>query len=47
VEVENLPRYVLDLQELAACIRGERKLAYTYEHDFTVQETILRSCGVL
>ncbi|MBM3460137.1 MAG: Gfo/Idh/MocA family oxidoreductase [Armatimonadetes bacterium] len=45
VEVPNLPRYVRDLEELAACIRGERKFPYSYEHDYLVQETVLRCSG--
>ncbi len=47
VEVPNHPRYVRDLEEFAACIRGEREFPYTAEHDYTVQETVLRACGVL
>jgi predicted dehydrogenase len=47
VEVRNIPRYVLDLEELARCIRGEQAYPYSYEHDYTVQETVLRACGVM
>lgn len=45
VSVPDVPRYVRDLEELAECIRGEREFPYTKEHDFVVQETILRSSG--
>jgi predicted dehydrogenase len=46
VAVENVPRYVRDFQEFAACIRGERRPSYDYEHDYTVQETVLRASGM-
>jgi predicted dehydrogenase len=45
VAVEDIPRYTRDLAELADCIRDERPLPYTYAHDLTVQETLLRACG--
>ena len=47
VPVETTPRYERDLADLAACIREERPLEYDYEHDYTVQETVLRACGVI
>lgn len=46
VPLENIPRYVRDLAELARCIRDDQPLPYAYEHDETVQETVLRACGV-
>ncbi len=46
VAIPNIPRYVLDLEELAQCIRGEKEFPYSKEHDFTMQETLLRACGV-
>lgn len=45
VPVPNLPRYVLDLEELAACLREERALPYSPKHELIVQETVLRACG--
>lgn len=45
--VENIPRYVRDLDELGRCIRARQPLPYSYDHDYTVQETILRACGAL
>jgi predicted dehydrogenase len=45
VEVENPPRYDRDLEELARSIREEQAFPYSYEHDYTVQETVLRACG--
>jgi predicted dehydrogenase len=46
VPVEDVPRYTRDLAELARCIREEQPLPYPYAHDLTVQETVLRACGV-
>ncbi|MCF6286959.1 MAG: Gfo/Idh/MocA family oxidoreductase [Candidatus Hydrogenedentes bacterium] len=40
------PRHVADFADLAAAIRGERDFAYSYEHDYAVQRTILKACGV-
>jgi len=42
----DLDRHVLDFKDLAACIRGKREFAYSKEHDYITQETILRACGV-
>lgn len=39
-------RYVDDFVELAAAMRGERKLAVTPEQDLMVQETMLRASGM-
>lgn len=46
LKLPDLDRHVLDFEDLAACIRGEREFAYSKEHDFIVQETVLRACGV-
>ena len=40
-------RYHGAWQALAAAIRGERKLPYTHDHDFTVQKSILAASGVV
>lgn len=45
IPVEDVPRYERDLAELARCIRTGEPLPYSYEHDATVQETVLRACG--
>jgi predicted dehydrogenase len=45
VEVPDLDRHVLDLQDLAKCIRGETEFAYSKDHDYAVQRTVLRACG--
>jgi len=39
-------RYDGDFADLAKVIRGEKALAFTPEHDFTVQETLLLACGL-
>ena len=39
-------RYVDDFIELAAAVRGERKLLVTPEEDLLVQETLLRASGM-
>lgn len=46
VKFEDLDRHLLDFQELAACIRGEREFPYSKAHDYSVQRTVLRACGV-
>lgn len=38
-------RYVADFEELAAVVRGERKLTITGETELLVQETLLRASG--
>jgi hypothetical protein len=38
-------RYVDDFVELAAVVRGERKLPVNREQDLLVQETLLRASG--
>jgi predicted dehydrogenase len=37
---------IADLCEFAACLAGGKAPDYSMEHDFHVQETLLRSCGV-
>ena len=39
-------RYVDDMIELAAAVRGERKLRTTYDEDLLVQEALLRCSGM-
>ena len=41
------PRYVRhvdDAADMARIIRGEKRADFSYEHDFTVQETLLKAC---
>jgi len=46
IEVDHVPRYVRDFQELARCLRGEMDFPYPKSHDFDVQRAVLRACGV-
>jgi predicted dehydrogenase len=46
VPVENVPRYVRDFEEFAACIREERPPSYGYDHDEVVQEAVLKASGM-
>ncbi|MCA9082379.1 MAG: gfo/Idh/MocA family oxidoreductase, partial [Planctomycetaceae bacterium] len=39
-------RYVGDAADMAQVIRGEKECDYTYEHDLTVQRTLLQGCGL-
>jgi len=39
-------RYVDDAADMAKAIRSEKPFEFSYEHDYTVQETLLKSCGV-
>lgn len=41
VSFDDLERHVLDFEDFAACIRGDRAFAYTKEHDLLVQQTVL------
>jgi predicted dehydrogenase len=39
-------RYVDDAADIARVIRGEKQSDFSYEHDWIVQETLLKACGV-
>ncbi len=45
VQVDDVPRYVGDLEELIEVVRGERLPKFTPEHDLLVHETLLTACG--
>ena len=47
VPVEKRPRYVESLRALVADIRGEKTPDRTLDHEFTVQETVLRAAGLI
>ena len=47
VSVEARPRYVESLQAFVADIRGEKSPDRSIEHEFMVQETVLRAAGLL
>ncbi len=46
VPVDDVPRYVRDLEDLARCIRGDATFAYPKSHDFEVQAALLQASGV-
>ena len=46
VPVENRPRYVESLRAFVADIRGEKSPDRSLDHEFTVQETVLRAAGI-
>ena len=43
VPLEDLPRHVRDFDDLARCIRGEARFAYSTQHDLSVQKTLLQA----
>ena len=47
VPVENRPRYVESLRAFVADIRGEKAPDRSLDHEFAVQETVLRAAGLL
>jgi predicted dehydrogenase len=42
----NYPRYVGDAADMARILRGEKECDFSYDHDLTVQETVLRASGM-
>lgn len=46
VKFPKYARYVDDAADMAKAIRGEKPFEFSYEHDYIVQETLLKSCGV-
>ena len=46
IDVPPYRRYVDDFAELAAAVRGERKLRITYDEDLMVHEALLRCSGM-
>lgn len=38
--------YVAEFGDLAKVVRGEKELAWSYQHDLDVHETLLRICGM-
>jgi predicted dehydrogenase len=39
-------RYIADAADMAQVIRGEKASDFSYEHDLTVQTTLLQACGM-
>jgi predicted dehydrogenase len=46
VRLPKYERYVADAADMARIIRGEKASDFSYEHDLTVQETLLRACNL-
>lgn len=48
-QLVNLPkytRYVDDAREMARILRGEKATDFPYSHDWNVQETLMKACGL-
>ena len=46
VQLKSGRSYVAEFVDLAKVIRGEKKLEWSYEHDLTVHETLLKICNM-
>lgn len=46
VKFPKYTRYVDDAADMARIIRGEKQTDFLYEHDLTVQTTLLQACGL-
>ncbi len=46
VQLKGGRSYTDEFADLAKVIRGEKKLAWSYQHDLTVHETLLKICGM-
>jgi predicted dehydrogenase len=46
VKLPKFPRYVDDAADMAKILRGEKASDFSYDHDLTVQETLLQACGM-
>ena len=47
LQLEGGRSYVAEFEDLAKAVRGEKKLAWSYQHDLDVHETLLQICGML
>ena len=47
VQLQSGRSYVAEFADLARVIRDEKKLAWSYQHDLTVHETLLKVCDML
>ncbi|MBM82227.1 MAG: dehydrogenase [Planctomycetaceae bacterium] len=45
-KIGNYARYVADAADMAKIIRGEKDSDFSYEHDYRVQETVLKASGL-
>ncbi len=46
VQLKGGRSYVAEFTDLAKVIRGEKKFAWSYQHDLDVHETLLKICGM-
>ncbi len=46
VQLQGGRSYVAEFNDLAKVIRGEKKFAWSYQHDLDVHETLLKICGM-
>jgi len=46
VQLKGGRSYVAEFGDLAKAVRGEKELAWSYQHDLDVHETLLRICGM-
>lgn len=46
VALPKYTRYVADAADMARIIRGEKPADFSYQHDLTVQATLLQACGL-
>lgn len=46
IAVPRYSRYVGDAADMAQIIRGEKDADFSYDHDYHVQETVLKACGI-
>lgn len=46
IQFPKYTRFVDDAADMARILRGEKTTDFPYEHDFTVQETLLKACGL-
>jgi predicted dehydrogenase len=47
VELPGATLQIADLREFAACVANRKEPNYSLDHDLTVQESLLRSCGLV
>jgi len=46
IALPKFTRYIADAADMARIIRGEKESDFSYDHDFTVQRTVLQASGV-
>jgi len=46
IALPKFTRYIADVADMARIVRGEKESDFSYDHDFTVQRTILQASGV-